>query len=111
MSAKNYDFILIGGGIVGLTVARELKKRAPAATIAILEKENRPGVHASGRNSGVLHCGIYYGADTRKAKVCAEGARRMTAYADEFVINYNKTGKVNLVQMANKGTEQLSLCE
>jgi len=96
MSAKNYDFILIGGGIVGLTVARELKKRVPAATIAILEKENRLGVHASGRNSGVLHCGIYYGADTRKAKVCAEGARRMMAYADEFVINYNKTGKVIL---------------
>lgn len=95
-ATQSYDFVIVGGGIVGLTVARELKKRRPNATIAILEKEDRIGVHASGRNSGVLHCGIYYGADTVKAKVCAEGARRMMQYAGENGIRYNKCGKVVL---------------
>jgi len=96
MDVKTYDYVIVGGGIVGLTVANELKRRAPRASIAILEKEARLGVHASGRNSGVLHCGIYYGADTRKAKVCADGARRMMAYADANGIAYRKSGKVIL---------------
>lgn len=91
---NNYDFVIVGGGIIGLTVAKEIKRRQPVATIAILEKEERLGVHASGRNSGVLHCGIYYGADSLKAKVCANGARRLMAYADEYGINYRKDGKV-----------------
>lgn len=93
---QTYDFIIIGAGIVGLSTARELKKRQPGATIAILDKEDFLGVHASGRNSGVLHCGIYYGRDTMKAKVCAEGAKRMMQFADETGISYRKDGKVIL---------------
>lgn len=56
------DFVIIGAGIVGLTTAYELKFRFPSARIAVLEKEPDVGLHASGRNSGVLHSGIYYGA-------------------------------------------------
>jgi (S)-2-hydroxyglutarate dehydrogenase len=89
-----HDFVIIGAGIVGLATARELRKRHPRARIAILEKEKRPGLHASGRNSGVLHSGIYYGSDTLKARVCATGAARMRAFAAEQDIPCQPTGKV-----------------
>jgi L-2-hydroxyglutarate oxidase LhgO len=88
------DFLIIGAGIVGLTVAYELTKKFPKSSILILEKENEIGLHASGRNSGVLHSGVYYGADTLKAKVCSKGAKSMMAFADEYRIPYKKNGKV-----------------
>lgn len=94
--AQRFDVVIIGSGIVGLSTARELHRRRPKLAIAIIEKEPRAGVHASGRNSGVMHCGIYYGADTLKAKVCAEGARRMGEYATEHGIAYSKGGKLVL---------------
>lgn len=96
MSATVYDFIVVGAGIVGLTVARELKLRTPSARIAVLDKESGIGAHASGRNSGVLHCGIYYGSDTLKAKVCARGAGRLIEFASEHGIPCLKSGKVIL---------------
>lgn len=96
MSSRKYDFIIIGAGIVGLTVAREIRQSIPAATIAVLDKEDRLGVHASGRNSGVLHCGIYYGNDTLKARVCATGARRKIEFAKAEGIAVNQCGKVIL---------------
>jgi len=91
---ESVDYLIVGGGIIGLTVARELRKRYPAASIALLEKEAALGKHASGRNSGVLHSGIYYDSHTLKAKVCAEGARRMKAFAAEHGINCQHSGKV-----------------
>jgi L-2-hydroxyglutarate oxidase LhgO len=54
------DFLIIGAGIVGLSVARELRRRHPSARITVLEKEAEPGLHASGRNSGVLHFGTNF---------------------------------------------------
>ena len=96
MSATIYDFVVVGAGIVGLTVARELKLRDPSASVAVLDKEDIIGAHASGRNSGVLHCGIFYGSDTLKAKVCALGAARMAKFANEHSIPYLKSGKVIL---------------
>lgn len=91
---KEADYLIVGGGIVGLTVARELRKCYPSASIMLLEKEADLGKHASGRNSGVLHSGIYYDSSTLKARVCAEGARRMKAFAAEHGINCQHTGKV-----------------
>lgn len=96
MHSTRFDFVVIGAGIVGLTVANELLKRQPAARIAMLEKEAAPGLHASGRNSGVMHCGIYYGNDTLKAKVCATGARRMIEFARAEGIAVNQCGKIIL---------------
>ena len=81
-------------GIVGLTVIAELLKRQPGSSIAILEKEAQAGLHASGRNSGVLHSGIYYTNDTMKAQVCAEGGRRMIEFAREENIDISESGKV-----------------
>ncbi len=90
------DFLIAGAGIVGLSVARELKKRYPNAKVIILEKEIRTGMHASGRNSGVMHCGIYYGSDTLKAKVCSSGAARMIEFAQAEKIPVHQSGKVIL---------------
>lgn len=98
---QSCDFLIIGAGIVGLTVAYELNQRLPAAKIIIIDKEAQAGKHASGRNSGVLHSGIYYSSDTLKAKVCADGARRMIAFAEEHGIAYKKNGKVIVTRSEN----------
>jgi L-2-hydroxyglutarate oxidase len=88
-----YDFIIVGAGIVGLTLARELALRK-SGRILVLEKEDKVGMHASGRNSGVVHAGIYYAADSLKARFCVEGGRRLLAYVDENKLPILKCGKV-----------------
>ena len=85
--------LIVGGGITGLTIARELIRRG-AQDILILEKENELGAHASGRNSGVLHAGIYYTKDTLKARFCVEGNRLMKAFCREKGLTLKETGKV-----------------
>ena len=91
---KHPDFLIIGAGIVGLTVALELKKQFQDATITILEKEAHPGVHASGRNSGVLHAGFYYTADTLKAKLCRDGNFAWREYCESHGLTINHCGKL-----------------
>jgi len=85
--------VICGAGIVGLTIARELLK-AGFDDIIVFDKEPEPGKHASGRNSGVLHAGIYYDPGTLKAKMCLEGNRRMQAYCQENGLPLFKSGKV-----------------
>ena len=63
-----YDYLIVGAGIMGLTIAYELKKQNPDCKIAIIEKESDVAFHSSGRNSGILHAGFYYSADSLKAK-------------------------------------------
>src|SRR5476651_2057039 len=92
-STTNYDFVIVGAGIVGLTLARELALRK-AGKILVLEKEMSVGKHASGRNSGVVHAGIYYAGDSLKAKFCVQGARHLLAYAEEHGLPLLKCGKV-----------------
>ncbi len=94
LNTKQYDFLIIGAGIVGLSVARELSERYPLAKIAVLDKEKKIGMHASGRNSGVLHSGIYYPQDSLKSRVCSNGAKRMFQFAQEHNISCRKMGKV-----------------
>ena len=86
-------FLVIGGGITGLTIVRELIHRG-CEDIILLEKENVLGVHASGRNSGVLHAGIYYTPDTYKARFCIEGNRRMKAFCRDKGLALHERGKV-----------------
>jgi (S)-2-hydroxyglutarate dehydrogenase len=66
---KKYDFIIIGSGIIGLTIAHAIKNRKSDARILILDKESGEAQHASGRNSGVLHAGFYYTADSLKGQI------------------------------------------
>lgn len=74
------DVLVIGGGVIGLTVAREIRRRRPTARIILIEKEPACGMHASGRNSGVLHAGFYYSPDSLKAKFTRLGNEQLTAY-------------------------------
>ncbi|MFW5487504.1 MAG: L-2-hydroxyglutarate oxidase [Desulfovibrio sp.] len=90
---KHANIIICGGGIVGLTIARELLKRGHE-DIIVLEKEKSLGKHASGRNSGVLHTGVYYAPDTLKAQTCLEGNHLLQAYCLERGLPLQKTGKV-----------------
>jgi len=88
------DFLVIGGGIVGLSTARELKSRFSDAGVTLIEKELACGLHASGRNSGVLHSGFYYSADSLKARFTRVGNEAMTAYCAARNIPLNKCGKL-----------------
>ena len=88
------DFLVIGGGIVGISIARELKKRHPNARITLIEKEPGSGYHGSGRNSGVIHAGFYYSADSLKAKFTRAGNLALTAYCEAKNIPLNKCGKL-----------------
>jgi (S)-2-hydroxyglutarate dehydrogenase len=88
------DFLVIGGGVVGISIARELKQRHAGARVALLEKEADCGLHASGRNSGVIHAGFYYTADSLKARLTRDGNRLLTQYCDSRKIPVNKCGKL-----------------
>ncbi|MEK7725558.1 MAG: FAD-dependent oxidoreductase, partial [Nitrospirota bacterium] len=90
----SYDFLVIGGGVIGLSIARELKTRHADARILLIEKESACGAHASGRNSGVLHAGFYYSPDSLKAKFTKLGNERMTAYCEQKGIPLNRCGKL-----------------
>jgi (S)-2-hydroxyglutarate dehydrogenase len=92
------DFLVIGGGIIGISVARELKRRHRNATLLLIEKEKDYGLHASGRNSGVLHAGFYYTADSFKAKFTQTGNKLMTEYCESRKIPVNKCGKLVVAQ-------------
>jgi len=98
MSSKIVDFLVIGGGIIGVSIARELKSRNPDSIICILEKERQCGLHASGRNSGVLHAGFYYTADSLKARFTKEGNQRLTEYCEVKNLALKKCGKLVVAQ-------------
>ncbi len=91
--------VIVGAGILGLTLARELLARG-ASGILVLDKESGPGRHASGRNSGVLHAGIYYAPDTLRAKTCLAGNRLMKAYCREHDLPLLECGKVIVARKA-----------
>jgi len=84
----------VGGGIVGLAVARELAVRRPRASVCVLEREPDLARHQSGHNSGVVHAGIYYAPGSLKAKLCVEGARDMYAFCERHAIPHERSGKV-----------------
>jgi L-2-hydroxyglutarate oxidase len=107
---RTADYVIVGAGIVGLTIALELKRRQPGARIVVLEKEPEPGRHSSGRNSGVLHSGIYYPPGSLKARVCGAGAREMAAYCAERGLPANRIGKI-LLPLRGEDAGQLDLLE
>jgi (S)-2-hydroxyglutarate dehydrogenase len=86
----------VGGGIVGLAVARELLARRPSASICVLEREDEIAAHQSSHNSGVIHAGVYYAPGSLKARLCVEGARAMYEYCEQHQIPVQRSGKVIL---------------
>jgi (S)-2-hydroxyglutarate dehydrogenase len=87
-------FAIIGAGIVGVTLARALQKKFPKAKISVFEATKGLGAHASGRNSGVLHSGIYYPPETLKAKFCRDGGRAMAEYCQHRQLPILNCGKL-----------------
>lgn len=89
-----YDFCIVGGGIVGLAVARELLLQRPEARLILLEKEDSVARHQTGHNSGVIHSGIYYAPGSLKAELCRKGAKATKKFCDEQGIPYDICGKL-----------------
>jgi len=92
--ADTADFLIIGAGVVGLTAALELRRRYPDAAITVIDKEKTLAAHGSGRNSGVLHAGFYYTADSLKARFTRDGNRLWQDYCDEKGLRINRCGKL-----------------
>lgn len=88
------DFAMVGGGILGLAVARELLNRHPGARLCVLEAEPAIGLHQTGHSSGVIHAGIYYRPDSLKARLCVEGSRALYGYCDQRGLPYRRAGKL-----------------
>ncbi len=93
-----FDIIIIGAGIIGLTMAHKLKEKNNHLKIAIIDKESEAGVHASGRNSGVLHAGFYYTADSLKAKFTQQGNTALREYCQTHKIPVYDNGKLVVVK-------------
>ena len=95
---KDYDHIIIGAGIIGISLGLAILERSPSKKVLIIDKENKPGVHASGRNSGVLHAGFYYSPDSLKAKFCRLGNLELRKFCKENNLRILETGKVVVCQ-------------
>ena len=96
--AKKYDYLIIGGGIVGLSIGLELLDKYHNARVLLVDKESKTGSHASGRNSGVLHAGFYYSPDSLKAKFCRQGNLELREIIASESIPINECGKVVVAQ-------------
>ncbi|NLV23310.1 MAG: L-2-hydroxyglutarate oxidase [Deltaproteobacteria bacterium] len=88
------DYVIIGGGIIGLNIARAVKEQLPDARVVLIEKEEDVAQHSSGRNSGVLHAGFYYTADSLKARFTREGNARLQNFCAERRLRINRCAKV-----------------
>ena len=89
-----YDFVIIGGGIIGMSTAMQLIDVYPDARIALLEKESGPACHQTGHNSGVIHAGVYYTPGSLKAQFCLAGNRATKAFCDQNGIRFDNCGKM-----------------
>lgn len=93
-SDKIYDYTIVGAGIVGLSTAYKLSEADPDSRILILEKEQEVAAHQTGRNSGVIHSGIYYKPGTYKAKNCVEGRHELVDFCQKYEVKHDICGKV-----------------
>ncbi|MFT5690798.1 MAG: L-2-hydroxyglutarate oxidase [Oceanicoccus sp.] len=94
MTPSSYDYTIIGGGIIGISTALQLKQKRPDASIIVLEKERALACHQTGHNSGVIHAGVYYAPGSLKADFCKRGAQATMKFCDENAIAYKQCGKL-----------------
>lgn len=93
MAARD-DYLILGSGVIGLAIGIALLKSNPSLKVRILDKEKQAGLHASGRNSGVLHAGFYYSPDSLKAKFCKDGNRELRLLASRHDVKVKDVGKI-----------------
>ncbi|GGC04700.1 L-2-hydroxyglutarate oxidase LhgO [Marinobacterium zhoushanense] len=89
-----YDFLIIGGGIIGMSTAMQLLDRYPDKRVLVLEKETSAAQHQTGHNSGVIHAGVYYTPGSLKARFCLEGNRNTKEFCQQNGIRYDECGKL-----------------
>ena len=106
MTSKPYDYCIIGTGIVGLTIAYELSQRHPAARLIIVDKEAGAARHQSGRNSGVIHAGVYYTPGSLKATLCRKGVPAIVDFCTKYQVAYDQCGKL-IVAVDNEEANRL----
>lgn len=94
MSSSTADSLIVGGGMVGLCIAHQLLERQITRSITILDKEPELELHSSGRNSEVLHAGLYYKPELLKVQVCVAGAKRLRAWVEERALPPMPSGEV-----------------
>ena len=90
----SYDRVVVGAGILGLAVARELLARNPDSRVAVVDKADRVAAHQTSHNSGVIHAGVYYAPGSLKARLCVKGAALMYEYCERQGIDVNRIGKL-----------------
>jgi L-2-hydroxyglutarate oxidase LhgO len=105
------DVLIIGGGVVGLSTGIAILEGNPSLKVIIAEKESRLALHASGRNSGVLHAGFYYSPDSLKAKFCRDGNRELRILAKKYSIPVREVGKVVVVRNEDENNRLETLFE
>ncbi len=94
MNEPDYDLLVVGAGIVGLATARAWIRRFPDSSVVVIDKEDGPAKHQTGRNSGVIHSGIYYQPGSIKARATAQGRQALIEYCAEHGIAHELCGKV-----------------
>ena len=106
-----YDFVIIGGGILGLATAYRLLRERPGTRLVLIEKEQRLAHHQTGHNSGVIHAGVYYTPGSTKVKLCKQGAERTVRFCEEHGIKYERCGKLIIATDAQEITRLKGLEE
>ena len=107
----NYDYIIIGGGIVGISTAWQLQTRDPQYKVLLLEKEDDLSQHQTGHNSGVIHAGVYYAPGSLKADFCRRGARATIEFCKSHNIAFDQCGKLLVATNRDEYHRMLSLAE
>src|SRR3977135_2019535 len=97
-----HDRLVVGAGILGLAVARELLIRNPGARVTVVDKAEHVGAHQPSHNSGVIHAGVYYAPGSLKARLCVRGAALMYEYCDRRGIDVNRIGKLIIATNASE---------
>lgn len=108
---SNFDLIVVGGGIVGAATAFQFKKQHPGTKILVLEKEGRPASHQTGRNSGVIHSGLYYKPGSLKATTCLSGYAQLLDFCAEYGVMHEVCGKIVVATNAQEAERLAILVE
>jgi L-2-hydroxyglutarate oxidase LhgO len=111
MDSREYQVVVIGGGIIGLSTAMQLVRRYPGWRVAVVEKEAELATHQTGHNSGVVHSGIYYRPGSQKAQFCVGGNEALVRFCQENEIEYQRCGKVIVATDSSELGRLQNLCE